>query len=62
MSAKGVLEHTLKEILVVLKPISNDWLARYQVIDELRGVVGSLECLKGCLLLCISIVTVPEFV
>ncbi|EXC19387.1 hypothetical protein L484_010404 [Morus notabilis] len=47
MSGKGVLEHTLKEILVVLKPISNDWLARFQIINEIRGVVGSLESLKG---------------
>lgn len=62
MSGKGVLEHTLKEILVVLKPISNDWQARFQVINEIRGVVGSLESLKGGLLYCIFMVVIPDYV
>ncbi|EXC19388.1 hypothetical protein L484_010405 [Morus notabilis] len=48
MNPNGVLlEHTLKEILAVLQPESNDWVARFQVIEELRRVVDSLESMRG---------------
>ena len=47
MNANGVLEHTLGDILAVVKPVNDDWVARFQIIDEFREVVGSLESLRG---------------
>lgn len=48
MNANGVLlDHTLKEILSVLQPVTDDWVARFQVIEELRRVVESIESLRG---------------
>ncbi|XP_062092627.1 protein HESO1 isoform X2 [Humulus lupulus] len=49
MSTKGngVLEHTLGEILDLVKPSNDDWVARFQVIEEFQGVVESLQSLNG---------------
>ncbi|PON37353.1 polymerase, nucleotidyl transferase domain containing protein [Parasponia andersonii] len=47
MSANGVLEHTLRDILDVVKPANDDWVTRFQIIDEFREIVGSLESLRG---------------
>lgn len=47
MSAFHKLEPSLSEILVAIKPLQDDWVARFQIIDELRGVVDSLEVLRG---------------
>uniref|UniRef100_A0A2N9FEH1 Poly(A) RNA polymerase mitochondrial-like central palm domain-containing protein n=1 Tax=Fagus sylvatica TaxID=28930 RepID=A0A2N9FEH1_FAGSY len=47
MSAYITLEHVLKEILEVIKPRQEDRVSRSQVIDELRGVIGSVESLRG---------------
>ncbi|XP_030488952.2 protein HESO1 [Cannabis sativa] len=49
MSAKGygVLEPTLVEILDLVKPKNDDWVARFQVIEEFRRVVDSLQSLRG---------------
>ncbi|XP_075670576.1 protein HESO1 isoform X3 [Castanea sativa] len=41
------LEHTLKEILQVVKPQQGDRSTRLQVINELQGVVESVESLRG---------------
>lgn len=37
----------LGEILTMIKPLRNDWIVRAQIISELRGVVESVESLKG---------------
>ncbi|XP_048326001.1 protein HESO1 [Ziziphus jujuba] len=47
MSAYSTLEHTLREILVTVNPLHDDWATRFRIINELRGVVGSLEVLRG---------------
>lgn len=41
------LEHTLKEILQVVKPHQGDRSTRLQVINELEGVIESVESLRG---------------
>lgn len=41
------LEHTLKEILQVVKPQQGDRSTRLQVINELEGVIESVESLRG---------------
>ncbi|KAK4579256.1 hypothetical protein RGQ29_029080 [Quercus rubra] len=41
------LEHILKEILQVVKPQQDDRSTRLQVINELQGVVESVESLRG---------------
>jgi hypothetical protein len=47
MSSYITLEHILKEILQVVKPQQHDWSTRYQVIEELRIVLESVESLRG---------------
>lgn len=47
MSSYNTLEPTLNEILAAIKPLRDDWVTRFQIIDELRGVVQSLEILRG---------------
>jgi len=41
------LERILKEILQVVKPQQDDRSTRLQVINELQGVVESVESLRG---------------
>lgn len=41
------LEHTLKDILQVVKPQQGDRSTRLQVINELEGVIESVESLRG---------------
>ena len=43
-------EHILKKILEAIKPQEEDRVTRSQVIDELRGVIESVETLKGNLI------------
>lgn len=47
MSAYNTLEHILREVLEVLKTLQEDWETRSQFINELRGVVESVESLRG---------------
>lgn len=47
MNAYSTLEHTLREILVAIKPLNDDMVTRFRIIDELQGVVGSLDVLRG---------------
>lgn len=47
MGADSALEHVLKEILQVVQPLHEDQEKRYQVIDELRRVIESVESLRG---------------
>ncbi|KAL4621050.1 hypothetical protein ACB092_06G200200 [Castanea dentata] len=47
MSACNTLEHILREVLEVLKTLQEDWVTRSQFIKELRGVVESVESLRG---------------
>ncbi|KAK8671781.1 hypothetical protein V6N13_038366 [Hibiscus sabdariffa] len=47
MNPYGQLELTLKEILDVIKPLQEDWVTRFKIIDELRGTVQSIESLRG---------------
>ncbi|GMI80756.1 hypothetical protein HRI_001744900 [Hibiscus trionum] len=41
------VESTLKEILEVIKPLQEDWITRFKIIDELREIVQSIESLRG---------------
>ncbi|XP_010517334.1 PREDICTED: protein HESO1-like [Camelina sativa] len=47
MSRNPFLDPTLQEILQVIKPTRADWDTRIGVIDQLRSVVQSVECLRG---------------
>ncbi|KAL3521132.1 hypothetical protein ACH5RR_019281 [Cinchona calisaya] len=43
----GLLEPTLRNILCVINPLREDWSIRFNIIDELRAVVQSIESLRG---------------
>ncbi|XVE99609.1 hypothetical protein REPUB_Repub03eG0215000 [Reevesia pubescens] len=47
MNSYSQVESTLKEVLEVIKPLHDDWVARFKIIDELRQVVQSMESLRG---------------
>ncbi|KAK8662461.1 hypothetical protein V6N13_092034 [Hibiscus sabdariffa] len=47
MNPYGQVESTLKEILDVIKPLQEDSVTRFRIIDELREIVQSVECLRG---------------
>ncbi|KAL5569014.1 hypothetical protein UlMin_025589 [Ulmus minor] len=47
MSASKALEGAFKEILAVVNPLNDDWIARHQILEELKGVVASVERLRG---------------
>ncbi|KAG5557829.1 hypothetical protein RHGRI_007913 [Rhododendron griersonianum] len=47
MSSYGMLEPTIRDILRVISPLGEDWSPRFQIIDELRAVVQSVESLRG---------------
>ncbi|XVF23954.1 hypothetical protein REPUB_Repub13aG0084300 [Reevesia pubescens] len=47
MNSYSQVESTLKEVLEVIKPLRDDLDTRFKIIDELREVVQSLECLRG---------------
>ncbi|XP_057475650.1 protein HESO1 [Actinidia eriantha] len=47
MSAHGTLELILRDILRVITPLREDWTTRFQIIEELRAVVQSVESLRG---------------
>ncbi|KAI8564116.1 hypothetical protein RHMOL_Rhmol03G0157200 [Rhododendron molle] len=47
MSSYGMLEPTIRDILRVISPLREDWSPRFQIIDELRAVVQSVESLRG---------------
>lgn len=42
-----MLEPTIRDILRVISPLEEDWSPRFQIIDELRAVVQSVESLRG---------------
>lgn len=47
MNSQNQVESTLKEILEVIKPLREDWVTRFKIINELRDVVQSIENLRG---------------
>lgn len=47
MNSHYSLETTLRDILQVVNPTGDDWSKRFQVINDLRAVVESLEVLRG---------------
>lgn len=47
MSVYSVLELMLNDILNVIKPLREDWEIRFQVINQLQEVVGSVDSLRG---------------
>ncbi|GAV70323.1 hypothetical protein CFOL_v3_13821 [Cephalotus follicularis] len=47
MSSNNLLGPSLEEILSVIKPLRDDWVTRFKIIDELRHVVESMESLRG---------------
>ncbi|TYI62801.1 hypothetical protein E1A91_D10G272700v1 [Gossypium mustelinum] len=47
MNSQSQVESTLKEILEVVKPLHEDWVTRFKIINELREVVQSIENLRG---------------
>ncbi|XP_008461703.2 protein HESO1 isoform X1 [Cucumis melo] len=42
-----MLDRVTKDILRVVEPLQDDWTARFQVINELRNIVQSIESLRG---------------
>nr|GMC98287.1 protein HESO1 [Ipomoea batatas] len=46
MNRNGVFEVTLQNILSTINPLKEDWSKRFQVIDDLRAVVLSIESLR----------------
>lgn len=53
------LESVINVILTVIEPHQEDWNTRFQVIEELRNVVVSVESLRGCLSPCFSLSLPP---
>ncbi|MBA0813821.1 hypothetical protein Gohar_027643, partial [Gossypium harknessii] len=47
MNSQNQVESTLKEIVEVVKPLHEDWVTRFKIINELREVVQSIENLRG---------------
>ncbi|KAM7492003.1 hypothetical protein LguiA_034924 [Lonicera macranthoides] len=47
MSAYGSLDLTIRDILHVINPSQEDWAIRFQLIEELKSVVQSVESLRG---------------
>ncbi|KAK6933128.1 hypothetical protein RJ641_036022 [Dillenia turbinata] len=47
MSADGILESTLVEILQVIQPLRSDWNLRLRILHELRSVAESVDSLRG---------------
>lgn len=47
MNTYRVLEPTLKDILVGIQPLREDWVVRFKVIEELEDVIKSVESLRG---------------
>lgn len=42
-----MLDRVMKDVLRVVEPLQDDWAARFQIINELRDVVQSIESLRG---------------
>ncbi|KAG6600034.1 Protein HESO1, partial [Cucurbita argyrosperma subsp. sororia] len=42
-----MLDRVIKDILTAVEPLQDDWAARFQIINELRDVVQSIEILRG---------------
>lgn len=47
MNSNYTLAVTLRDILQVVNPTQDDWSKRFQIINDLRSVVESLEVLRG---------------
>lgn len=47
MSAYSALEPPLREILRVIIPLGEDWAVRFQIINDLKAIVGSVDSLRG---------------
>ncbi|KAI4307587.1 hypothetical protein L6164_030760 [Bauhinia variegata] len=47
MSTHSILDPVLKDILRAITPLKEDWVVRFQIIDDLRVVVESIESLRG---------------
>lgn len=47
MGTSNIMEQTLKEIIEVLTPSLEDAGERFQIINDLQGVVQSVESLRG---------------
>lgn len=49
MNNNRTLDLIINDVLTVVKPQQGDWAIRFQIIDELRRVVESVESLRGYL-------------
>lgn len=47
MNSNYSLALTLTDILYVVNPTQDDWSKRFQIINDLRSVVETLEILRG---------------
>ncbi|KAL4575074.1 hypothetical protein LXL04_021915 [Taraxacum kok-saghyz] len=47
MNSNYSLSRTLTDILFVVNPTHDDWSKRFQIINDLRSVIESLEILRG---------------
>lgn len=42
-----MMDRVMKDIIRVVEPSQDDWKARFQIMNELRDVVQSIESLRG---------------
>ncbi|EYU19942.1 hypothetical protein ABFS82_06G073500 [Erythranthe guttata] len=47
MNRYNLLDLTIRDILRVINPSNDDWSFRFQMINEIRAIVGSIENLRG---------------
>ncbi|KAL8050302.1 hypothetical protein ABFX02_06G074300 [Erythranthe guttata] len=47
MNRYNLLDLTIRDILRVINPSKDDWSFRFEIINEIRDIVGSIENLRG---------------
>lgn len=47
MSSYSLVEQTLKTILPLINPTKDDWVVRFNIIEDVRGAVEAVESLRG---------------
>ncbi|XP_074359645.1 protein HESO1-like isoform X1 [Apium graveolens] len=47
MSFYGLVEHTLRDILLLINPTRDDWGIRFHIIEDIRAAVQTVESLRG---------------
>lgn len=47
MSFYGQVEHTLRDILLLINPTRDDWGVRFDIIEDIQAAVQTVESLRG---------------